>query len=167
VGEAFDSRRSKKFRDPIWRVSNLYSIRETWRKSDTLSATATAIAGPRHALPAQAQPNRYPQGAPDRFLDFVWRHLCGPALLEHGKAGLAGRQDPGKRTPEVENITVLAYDLLHPELKDRFVLSFGVRFFEYEAAQTSTMFGAPMPEGAQTSSFGYRNGGATRSRLSA
>jgi hypothetical protein len=61
-------------------------------------------------------------------------------LLEHGKAGLAGRQDPGKRTPEVENITVLAYDSLHPELKDRFVLSFGVRFFEYEAAQTSTMF---------------------------
>jgi hypothetical protein len=64
----------------------------------------------------------------------------------HGKAGLAGRQDPGRRTPEVENITVLAYDLLHPELKDRFVVSransgeFGVRFFEYEAAQTSTMF---------------------------
>ena len=67
-------------------------------------------------------------------------------MLEHGKAGLAGRQDPGRRTPEVENITVLAYDSLHPELKDRFVVSransgeFGVRFFEYEAAQTSTMF---------------------------
>ena len=75
----------EKFRDPIWRVSNLYSIRETWRKSDTLSATATAIAGPRHALPARAQANPYPQGAPDRFLDFAWRHLCGPALLATGK----------------------------------------------------------------------------------
>ena len=39
-----------------------------------------------------------------------------------------------------------AYDSLHPELKDRFVVSransgeFGVRFFEYDEAQTSTMF---------------------------
>ena len=47
---------------------------------------------------------------------------------------------------KLKNITVLAYDSLHPELKDRFVVSransgeFGVRFFEYEAAQTSTMF---------------------------
>ena len=47
---------------------------------------------------------------------------------------------------KLKNITVLAYDSLHPELKERFVVSransgeFGVRFFEYEEAQTSTMF---------------------------
>ena len=41
---------------------------------------------------------------------------------------------------------MLAYDSLHPELKDRFVVSransgeFGVRLFEYDEAQTSTMF---------------------------
>ena len=40
---------------------------------------------------------------------------------------------------KLKNITVLAYDSLHPELKDRFVVSransgeFGVRFFEYES----------------------------------
>ena len=54
--------------------------------------------------------------------------------------------------------------LVHPELKDRFVVSransgeFGVRLFEYDEAQTSTMFAAPMSEEAQIFSFGYRNG---------
>ena len=42
--------------------------------------------------------------------------------------------------------SVLAYDSLHPELKDRFVVSransgeFGVRLFKYDETQTSTMF---------------------------
>ena len=45
---------------------------------------------------------------------------------------------------KLKNIIVLAYDSLHPELKDRFVVSranageFGVRFLEYEEAQTTT-----------------------------
>ena len=48
---------------------------------------------------------------------------------------------------------MLAYDSLHPELKDRFVVSransgeFGVRFFEYDETQTSTMFAGTQPEG--------------------
>ena len=136
----------EKFRDPIWRVSNLYSIRETWRESDTLSATAAAIAGPRHALPARAQANRYPQGAPDRFLDLLGVICADQLCWNTGKqVSLVGKTQEDARQ-KLKNITVLAYDSLHPELKDRFVVSransgeFGVRFFEYEAAQTSTMF---------------------------
>ncbi len=50
--------------------------------------------------------------------------------------------------PKLKNITVLAYDSLHPELKERLLVSransdeFGVRFFEYEEAQTSTILPA-------------------------
>ena len=73
---------------------------------------------------------------------------------------------------KLKNITVLAYDSLHPDLKDRFMVSrghsgeFGVRFFEYEEAQTSTMFAGTHAEGAQIFSFGYRNGVSSRRRIS-
>ena len=73
---------------------------------------------------------------------------------------------------KLKNITVLAYDSLHPEFKDRFVVSransgeFGVRFFEYEAARPPQCLPAPMPEEVQIFSFGYRNGVSSRRRIS-
>ena len=73
--------------------------------------------------------------------------ICADQLCWNtGKqVSLVGKTQEDARQ-KLKNITVLAYDSLHPELKDRFVVSransgeFGVRFFEYEAAQTSTMF---------------------------
>ena len=52
---------------------------------------------------------------------------------------------------------MLAYDSLHPELKDRFLWrsransgEFGVRFFEYDETQTSTMFAGTHARGLST-----------------
>ena len=65
-------------------------------------------------------------------------------MLEHREALVDKIQEDARQ--KLKNITVLAYDSLRPELMERFVVSransgeFGVRFFEYEAAQTSTMF---------------------------
>ena len=65
-------------------------------------------------------------------------------MLEHREALVDKIQEYARQ--KLKNITLLAYDSLRPELMDRFVVSransgaFGVRFFKYEAAQTSTMF---------------------------
>jgi hypothetical protein len=78
-----------KFRDPIWRISNLYSIRTRdgkvipFRPRPQQSQVLDMIF--RRGLKRIAS-----QGTPDRVLDASWRHLRGPALLEHGKADLAG-----------------------------------------------------------------------------
>ena len=63
------------------------------------------------------------------------------------------------------SFVALAYDSLHDELKARFIVDrsnaggFGVRFHEYEAAQTSTLFAGTHARGANSflwiSEWGY------------
>ena len=54
------------------------------------------------------------------------------------------------------SFVALAYDSLHDELKARFIVDrsnaggFGVRFHEYEAAQTSTLFAGTHARGANS-----------------
>jgi hypothetical protein len=136
----------EKFRDPIFRTSNLYSIRERGGK----------------VIPFRPRPQQW------QVLDMIYRRglkrivilkarqigfstllgvICADQLCWNtGKQiSLVDKTQEDARQ-KLKNITVLAYDSLHPELKDRFVVSransgeFGVRFFEYEEAQTSTMF---------------------------
>ena len=136
----------EKFRDPIFRTSHLYSIRERGGK----------------VIPFRPRPQQ------SQVLDMIYRRglkrivilkarqigfstllgvICADQLCWNtGKQiSLVDKTQEDARQ-KLKNITVLAYDSLHPELKDRFVVSransgeFGVRFFEYEAAQTSTMF---------------------------
>jgi nucleoid-associated protein YgaU len=136
----------EKFRDPIWRISNLYSIRERGGKVI-----------PFRPRPQQAQ-----------VLDMIFRRgLKRIVILKARQLGFStllgvicadqlcwntGRQisliDKTQLDAQqkLKNIISLAYDSLSEKLKERFVVSranageFGVRFFEYEAAQTSTMF---------------------------
>ena len=135
-----------KFRDPIFRTSNLYSIRERGGK----------------VIPFRPQPQQ------SQVLDMIYRRgLKRIVILKARQIGFStllgvictdqlcwntGKQiSLVDKTQEdarekLKNITVLAYDSLHRELKERFVVSransgeFGIRFFEYDEAQTSTMF---------------------------
>ena len=58
---------------------------------------------------------------------------------------------------KLKNIVALAYDSLHAELKARFLVDcanageFGVRFHEYDFAQTSTMYAATHARGGSNS----------------
>jgi hypothetical protein len=58
---------------------------------------------------------------------------------------------------KLKNIVALAYDSLHAELKTRFLVDranageFGVRFYEYDSAQTSTMYAATHARGGSNS----------------
>jgi hypothetical protein len=58
---------------------------------------------------------------------------------------------------KLKNIVALAYDSLHAELKARFLVDranageFGVRFHEYDSAQTSTMYAATHARGGSNS----------------
>ena len=58
---------------------------------------------------------------------------------------------------KLKNIVALAYDSLHAELKARFLVDranageFGVRFHEYDSAQTSTMYAATHARGGLNS----------------
>jgi hypothetical protein len=60
---------------------------------------------------------------------------------------------------KLKNIVALAYDSLHAELKARFLVEranageFGVRFHEYDSAQTSTMYAATHARGGSNSRF--------------
>ena len=145
----------EKFRDPIWRISNLYSIRERGGK--------VICFRPR---PQQSQ-----------VLDMIYRRglkrivilkarqigfstllgvICADQLCWNtGKQiSLVDKTQEDARQ-KLKNITVLAYDSLHPELKDRFVVSransgeFGVRLFEYDEAQTSTMLAGTHARGGR------------------
>ena len=138
--------RLEKFRDPIFRTSHLYSIRERGGK----------------VIPFRPRPQQ------SQILNMIYRRglkrivilkarqigfstllgvICADQLCWNtGKQiSLVDKTQEDARQ-KLKNITVLAYDSLHPELKERFVVSransgeFGVRFFEYEEAQTSTMF---------------------------
>ena len=107
----------EKFRDPIWRASQLYSIRERGGKVI-----------PFRPRPQQSQVLHmiYRRGLKrivilkarqTRVLDAAWRHLHGSALLDDRKAAFADRPHPGKRTAEVEDIIALAYDSFHANLR--------------------------------------------------
>jgi hypothetical protein len=69
---------------------------------------------------------------------------------------------------KLKNIVALAYDSLHAELKARFLVDranageFGVRFHEYESAQTSTMYAATHARGGSNACFGSQNGAISR-----
>jgi hypothetical protein len=155
-----------KFRDPIWRISNLYSIR-----------TRDVKVIPFRPRPQQAQVLEmiFKQGL-KRIVILKARQLGFSTLLgvictdqlcwTTGKQlSLIDRTQENARQ-KLRDIVALAYDSLHDELKARFVVSrsnageFGVRFHEYEAAQTSTLFaGTPARGGANSflwiSEWGY------------
>ena len=69
---------------------------------------------------------------------------------------------------KLKNIVALAYDSLHAELKARFLVDranageFGVRFHEYDSAQTSTMYAVTQREAVRTACFGSANGAIFR-----
>jgi hypothetical protein len=71
-------------------------------------------------------------------------------------------QENGRQ--KLRDIVALAYDSLHDELKARFIVDrpntgeFGVRFHEYEAAQTSTLFAGPQLAAERTRSLDQRMG---------
>ena len=135
-----------KFRDPIWRFSNLYSIRTRDGK----------------VIPFRPRPQQV------QVLDMIFRRgLKRIVILKARQLGFStllgiictdqlcwttGKQlSLIDRTQEnarqkLRDIVALAYDSLHEGLKARFIVSrsnageFGVRFHEYDQAQTSTLF---------------------------
>ena len=159
----------ERFRDPIWRTSRLYSIRERGGK----------------VIPFRPRPQQ------SQVLDMIFRRglkrivilkarqigfstllgvICADQLCWNtGKQiSLVDKTQEDARQ-KLKNITVLAYDSLHPELKERFVVS---RANSVSGSSNTTRrrpppcLRAPMPEGAQIFSFGYRNGVSSRRRIS-
>ena len=148
---------SDKFRDPIWRISNLYSIRTRDGK----------------VIPFRPRPQQ------QRVLEMIYRQgLKRIVILKARQLGFStllgvictdqlcwttGKQlSLIDRTQEdarqkLRDIVALAYDSLHDELKARFIVSrsnageFGVRFHEYDAAQTSTLFAGTHARGGANS----------------
>ena len=162
----------EKFRDPIFRTSHLYSIRERGGK----------------VIPFRPRPQQ------SQVLDMIYRRglkrivilkarqigfstllgvICADQLCWNtGKQiSLVDKTQEDARQ-KLKNITVLAYDSLHPELKDRFVVSransgeFGVRSSNTKRRRPPQCLRAPMPEEAQIFSFGYLNGVSSRRRIS-
>jgi hypothetical protein len=146
-----------KFRDPIWRISNLYSIR-----------TRDGKVIPFRPRPQQAQ-----------VLEMIFKkglkHIVVLKARQLGFSTLLGVictdqlcWTTGKqlslidRTQEnarqkLRDIVALAYDSVHDELKARFIVDrsnageLGVRFHEYKAAQTSTLFAGTHARGGANS----------------
>ena len=147
----------KRFKDPVFRISNLYSIRTREGK----------------VIPFRPRPQQ-PQ-----VLDMSYRQkLKRVCILKARQLGFStllgmvcldqlcwsvGRQvSLVDKTQEdarqkLKNIVALAYDSLHAELKARFLVDranageFGVRFHEYDSAQTSTMYAVTHARGGSNS----------------
>ena len=146
-----------KFRDPIWRIGSLYSIRTRDGK----------------VIPFRPRPQQL------KVLTMIFRHrfkriiilkarqigfstllgvICADQLCWNtGKQiSLVDKTQEDARQ-KLKNITMLAYESLHPDLKTRFVVSranageFGVRFHEYEEAQASTLFAGTHARGGANS----------------
>jgi hypothetical protein len=146
-----------KFRDPIWRISNLYSIRT--RDGKVISFR------PR---PQQEQVFEmiFKRGL-KRIVILKARQLGFSTLLgiicadqlcwTTGKQlSLIDRTQENARQ-KLRDIVALALDSLHEELKARFIVSrlnageFGVRFHEYDQAQTSTLLAGTHARGGANS----------------
>ena len=142
----------EKFRDPIFRTSHLYSIRERGGK----------------VIPFRPRPQQ------SQVLDMIHRRglkrivilkarqigfstllgvICADQLCWNtGKQiSLVDKTQEDARQ-KLKNITVLAYDSLHPELKERFVVSransgeFGIRFLRIRrGADLHHVCGHPCP----------------------
>lgn len=147
----------EKFRDPVWRISNLYSIRTRDGK----------------VIPFRPRPQQV------QVLDMIFRlGLKRIVILKARQLGFStllgiictdqlcwttGKQlSLIDRTQEnarqkLRDIVALAYDSLHEELKARFIVSrsnageFGVCFHEYNQAQTSTLFAGTHARGGANS----------------
>ena len=147
----------KRFKDPVFRISNLYSIRTREGK----------------VIPFRPRPQQL------QVLDMLYRQkLKRVCILKARQLGFStllgivcldqlcwsvGRQvSLVDKTQEdarqkLKNIVALAYDSLHAELKARFLVDranageFGVRFHEYDSAQTSTMYAATHARGGSNS----------------
>ena len=146
-----------KFRDPIWRISNLYSIR-----------TRDGKVIPFRPRPQQAQVlEMILKRGLKRIVILKARQLGFSTLLgiicadqlcwTTGKQlSLIDRTQENARQ-KLRDIVALAYDSLHDELKARFIVDrsnageLGVRFHEYEAAQTSTLFAGTHARGGANS----------------
>ena len=147
----------KRFKDPVFRISSLYSIRTREGK----------------VIPFRPRPQQL------QVLDMLYRQkLKRVCILKARQLGFStllgivcldqlcwsvGRQiSLVDKTQEdarqkLKNIVALAYDSLHAELKARFLVDrtnaseFGVRFHEYDSAQTSTMYAATHARGGSNS----------------
>jgi hypothetical protein len=135
-----------KLRDPIWRISSLYSIR---------TRDGKVIPFRRRLQQQRVLEMIFMQGL-KRIVILKARQLGFSTLLgvictdqlcwTTGKQlSLIDRTQENARQ-KLRDIVALAYDSLHDELKARFIVSrsnageFGVRFHEYDQAQTSTLF---------------------------
>ena len=158
----------KRFKDPVFRISNLYSIRTREGK----------------VIPFR------PRRQQLQVLDMLYRQkLKRVCILKARQLGFStllgivcldqlcwsvGRQvSLVDKTQEdarqkLKNIVALAYDSLHAELKARFLVDranageFGVRFHEYDSAQTSTMYAATHARGGSNSLLWISNGAISR-----
>jgi hypothetical protein len=165
-----DPKQLQRFRDPVWRLSNLYAIR-----------TRDGKVVPFRPRPQQLQVLQmiYRQGL-KRIVILKARQLGFSTLLgiictdqlcwTTGKQlSLIDRTQENSRQ-KLRDIVALAYDSLHNELKARFIVDrsnageLGVRFHEYDAAPTSTLFAAPMLVVGRTRSSGFRNGVSSNAR---
>ena len=74
------------FRDPVWRLERLYSIRT--RDGSVIKFAPRPQQRPDHRpdLPAGVPPNHHFESQTARLLDALGRHLRGPALLRGGAA---------------------------------------------------------------------------------
>jgi hypothetical protein len=146
-----------KFRDPIWRISILYSIR---------TRDGKVIPFRPKSQQAQVLEMIFSQGL-KRIVILKARQLGFSTLLgiictdqlcwTTGKQlSLIDRTQENARQ-KLRDIVAVAYDSLHDELKARFILDrsntgeFGVRFHEYDSAQTSTLFAGTHARGGANS----------------
>ena len=147
----------EKFRDPIWRIGNLYSIR-----------TREGKLIPFRPRPQQQQVLEmiFKQGL-KRIVILKLANSDSPRSWASSAPTSCAGQPANRlsfidRTQEnarqkLRDIVTLAYDSLHAELKARFIVDrsntgeFGVRFHEYDQAQTSTLFAGTHARGGANS----------------
>ena len=163
-----DPAQLKRFKDPVFRISNLYSIRTREGK----------------VIPFR------PRRQQLQVLDMLYRQrLKRVCILKARQLGFStllgivsldqlcwsvGRQvSLVDKTQEdarqkLKNIVALAYDSLHAELKARFLVDranageFGVRFHEYDSARRPPCMRLPTREAVRTACFGSANGAISR-----
>jgi hypothetical protein len=161
-----------KFRDPIWRIGNLYSIRRREGK--------VTLFRPR---PQQQQ-----------VLEMIFRQrLKRIVILKARQLGFStllgiicadelcwttGKQislidkTQEDARQKLRNIVALAYDSLHSELKTRFIVdrSNAGQFFQFASTNTilrkrAPFSPVPMPVAARIPSFGFQNGGMSSAKI--
>jgi hypothetical protein len=147
----------EKFRDPVWRIGNLYSIRTREGK---------VIPFRPRAQQQQVIEMVFTQGL-KRIVILKARQLGFSTLLgiictdqlcwTTGKQiSLIDKTQEDARQ-KLRNIVALGYDSLMSELKARFIVDrsnasqFSVRFHEYDSAETSTRFAGTHARGGANS----------------